>query len=108
MSKGCSTRIPLSACYTSVVVVKGRGLLQGIQVLDTWDTALVEKVEGVSEVLDKYIFLGLAVLIFRFDWKDLSRAATHSWWSAVLEAGFDFFFQFPQILIIFMLYVIVK
>ena len=49
MSKGCSTRIPLSACYTSVVVVKGRGLMQGIQVLDTWDTALVEKVDGVSE-----------------------------------------------------------
>ena len=49
VSKGCSTRISLGACYTSVVVVKGRGLLQGIQVLDTWDTALVEKVEGVSE-----------------------------------------------------------
>ena len=49
VSKGCITRIPLDDCYTSVVVVKGRGLLQGIQVLDTWDTALVEKVEGVSE-----------------------------------------------------------
>eukprot|EP00090_Calanus_glacialis_P037315 TRINITY_DN6411_c0_g1_i1.p1 TRINITY_DN6411_c0_g1~~TRINITY_DN6411_c0_g1_i1.p1 ORF type:complete len:294 (-),score=83.67 TRINITY_DN6411_c0_g1_i1:84-965(-) len=49
VSQGCSTRISLGACYTSVVVVKGRGLLQGIQVLDTWDTALVEKVEGISE-----------------------------------------------------------
>jgi len=49
VSKGSSSRIPLSAPYTSVIVVKGRGLLQGIQVLSTWDTALVERVEGVSE-----------------------------------------------------------
>ena len=49
VSKGTSSRIPLTAPYTSVIVVKGRGLLQGIQVLSTWDTALVEQVEGVSE-----------------------------------------------------------
>jgi len=49
VSKGSSSRIPLSAPYTSVIVVKGRGLLQGIQVLSTWDTALVERVEGVTE-----------------------------------------------------------
>ena len=49
VSKGTSSRIPLAAPYTSVIVVRGRGLLQGIQVLSTWDTALVEQVEGVSE-----------------------------------------------------------
>jgi len=49
VEKGSSARIPLSARYTSVIVVAGAGLLQGIQVINTKDTALVEKVDGVSE-----------------------------------------------------------
>merc|ERR1712083_406577 len=49
VSRGCSSRIPLSTRYTSVIVVAGRGLLQGIQVLNTRDTALVQRVERVSE-----------------------------------------------------------
>ena len=49
VSQGNSRRIHLSSLHTSFVVVKGRGLLQGIQILGTWDTALVENVEGVSE-----------------------------------------------------------
>merc|ERR1719431_2484031 len=49
VSKETSTRIPLSTQYTSVIVVVGKGLLQGIQVINTRDTALVERVEGVSE-----------------------------------------------------------
>jgi len=49
VSQGCSARIPLSTRYTSVIVVEGRGLLQGIQILNTRDTALVQRVERVSE-----------------------------------------------------------
>ena len=49
VEKGSSARIPLSTRYTSVIVVAGAGLLQGIQVINTKDTALVEKVDGVSE-----------------------------------------------------------
>ena len=49
VEKGSSTRIPLSTLYTSVIVVAGAGLLQGIQVMNTKDTALIERVEGVSE-----------------------------------------------------------
>eukprot|EP00092_Neocalanus_flemingeri_P008143 GFUD01008783.1.p1 GENE.GFUD01008783.1~~GFUD01008783.1.p1 ORF type:complete len:294 (+),score=83.95 GFUD01008783.1:74-955(+) len=49
VSQGTSRRISLGSLYTSIVVVKGRGLLQGIQVLGTWDTALLENVEGVTE-----------------------------------------------------------
>jgi len=49
VTQGTSRRIRLGSLYTSFVAVKGRGLLQGIQMLGTWDTALVENVEGVSE-----------------------------------------------------------
>ena len=49
VSKDTSARIPLSRRYTSVIVVAGKGLLQGIQVINTRDTALVERVEGISE-----------------------------------------------------------
>merc|ERR1712013_898455 len=49
VEKGSITRIPLSTLYTSVIVVAGVGLLQGIQVMNTKDTALIERVEGVSE-----------------------------------------------------------
>jgi len=49
VSKDTSARIPLFRRYTSVIVVAGKGLLQGIQVINTKDTALVERVEGVSE-----------------------------------------------------------
>ena len=49
VTKGSSARIPLSARFTSVIVVAGMGLLQGIQVINTKDTALVERVDGVSE-----------------------------------------------------------
>jgi len=49
ISKGCSTRIPLKDCYTSVIAVRGMGLVQGIQVINTWDTIMVEQVQGVSE-----------------------------------------------------------
>ena len=47
--EGSSSWVPLTTPFTSVVVVKGRGLLQGMQVLSTWDTALVERVEGVTD-----------------------------------------------------------
>ena len=63
VSKGTSSRIPLAAPYTSVIVVRGRGLLQGIQVLSTWDTALVEQVEGVSEWEISIFLLGYTVSI---------------------------------------------
>ena len=49
VSKGSSARISLSARFTSVIVVAGMGLLQGLQVIKTKDTALVERVDGVSE-----------------------------------------------------------
>jgi len=49
LSKGTCTRVPLTLLHTTVIVVKGRGLLQGVQILNTWDTALVEKEEGISE-----------------------------------------------------------
>jgi len=49
VTKGSSARIPLSTSYTSLIAVEGRGLLQGIQVINTKDTALLERVNGVSE-----------------------------------------------------------
>jgi len=49
LAKGCSARVPLNNCNTSVIVVMGRGLLQGLQVLSAWDTALVAREDGVSE-----------------------------------------------------------
>ena len=49
LAKGCSARVPLSNCNTSVIVVMGRGLLQGLQILSAWDTALIAREEGVSE-----------------------------------------------------------
>ena len=49
VAKGSSARIPLSTRYTSLIAVEGRGLLQGIQVINTKDTALLERVNGVSE-----------------------------------------------------------
>ena len=58
VAQGASARIPLSARYTSVIVVAGMGLLQGIQVINTKDTAMVERLDGVSEseVIKKYLF----------------------------------------------------
>jgi len=47
--KGCISKIPLESDFTSVVVMDGRGVLQGLQLLEKWDTALVEKIEDVSE-----------------------------------------------------------
>merc|ERR1712106_518502 len=44
--EGSSSWVPLTTPFTSVVVVKGGGL---VQVLSTWDTALVERVEGVTD-----------------------------------------------------------
>jgi len=44
-----SVRVPLRSLYTTVVGLEGRGLVQGIQILGKWDTALVQNVEGVSE-----------------------------------------------------------
>jgi len=49
VAKGSRARVPLSARYTSLIAVEGRGLLQGIQVINTKDTALLERVNGVSE-----------------------------------------------------------
>jgi len=49
LNASTSARVPLGPQHTSIVVVKGRGLLQGIQVLDRFDTALVEKQDGISE-----------------------------------------------------------
>jgi len=49
VSKETSARIPLSTRYTSVIAVTGTGLLQGIQVINTKDTVLVEREEGVTE-----------------------------------------------------------
>merc|ERR1711955_46129 len=49
VAKGSSARISLSTRYTSLIAVAGRGLLQGIQVINTKDTALIERVNGVSE-----------------------------------------------------------
>merc|ERR1711970_1147294 len=49
LSKGTCARVPLTLLHTTVIVVKGRGLLQGVQILNTWDTALLEKEEGISE-----------------------------------------------------------
>ena len=70
VSQGCSARIPLSTRYTSVIVVEGRGLLQGIQILNTRDTALVQRLERVSEpeVFNKqYFFLRAFVLKIRLE-----------------------------------------
>jgi len=47
--KDTSVRVQLNSLYTSIIVVKGRGLVQGIQILNTWDTALLHHVQGVSE-----------------------------------------------------------
>jgi len=43
------TRVKLNSLFISIVVVKGQGLVQGIQILDTWDTALLQYIDGVSE-----------------------------------------------------------
>jgi len=48
LSQGCSSRVKLKSRYTSVIMVKGRGLVQGIQVLNGWDTVLVEREYGVT------------------------------------------------------------
>ena len=80
VSKGTSTRIPLSTQYTSVIVVAGRGLLQGIQVINTKDTALVERVEGVSEpeVIKKHELILLLNLSLRSAWRVLMMAVIPS------------------------------
>jgi len=49
VSKGSSELISLATRFTSMIMVQGMGLLQGIQVLNTRDTTLIERVEGVSE-----------------------------------------------------------
>ena len=49
VNKGSSATISLATRFTSMIMVQGMGLLQGIQVLNTRDTTLIERVEGVSE-----------------------------------------------------------
>jgi len=49
VSQGASVRIPRGKKYTSIIGMEGRGMIQGIQMLGKWDTALIENVDGVSE-----------------------------------------------------------
>jgi len=48
LSHGCSSRVKLKSRYNSVIMVKGKGLVQGIQVLNSWDTVLIERENGVT------------------------------------------------------------
>jgi len=47
--KDTCARVQLTSLFISIVVVKGQGLVQGIQILNTWDTAHLTYVQGVSE-----------------------------------------------------------
>lgn len=49
LNAGTSARIPVGALHTTVVAIGGRGLLQGLQVLDRFDTILIERNEGTTE-----------------------------------------------------------
>ena len=66
LSHGCSSRVKLKSRYNSVIMVKGKGLVQGIQVLNSWDTVLVEREHGVTtpEVTANICLIAPIVIFF--------------------------------------------